>query len=66
MLQSRSKPHKADLKLDYGKIQQAALDQKKSESSEKWVLEKLRSTYLSVSDMFRSCPNLKEMMRVKG
>jgi peptidyl-prolyl cis-trans isomerase SurA len=66
LLQSRSKPHKADLKLDYGKIQQAALDQKKSESSEKWVLEKLRSTYLSVSDMFKSCPNLQEMMRVKG
>jgi peptidyl-prolyl cis-trans isomerase SurA len=64
MLQSRSKPHKADLKQDYGKIQQAALDQKKSEFSEKWVLEKLRSTYLSVSDLYQACPNLKEMMRV--
>ncbi|MBK7940171.1 MAG: peptidylprolyl isomerase [Lewinellaceae bacterium] len=28
LLQSRSKPHKADLKQDYGKIQQAALEQK--------------------------------------
>jgi len=61
-LNSRSKPHKADLKLDYNKIQQAALDQKKADFTEKWVLEKLRSTYLSVSDMFQFCPNLKEML----
>lgn len=62
LLQSRSKPHKADLKLDYGKIQQAALEQKKSEFTEKWVLEKLRSTYLSVGDHFSACPNLKELL----
>ena len=61
-LVSRSKPHKADLRQDYGKIQQAALDQKKAEYTEKWVLEKLRSTYMSVSDMFAECPNLKEML----
>lgn len=59
---SRSKPHKADLRQDYGKIQQAALDQKKADFTEKWVLEKLRSTYLSVSDMFMSCENLQEML----
>jgi peptidyl-prolyl cis-trans isomerase SurA len=61
-LVSRSKPHKADLKQDYGKIQQAALEQKKSEFTEKWVLSKLRSTYLSVGEMFASCPNLQEML----
>lgn len=65
-VQSRSRPHKADLKQDYGKIQQAALNQKKSEYTEKWVLEKLRSTYLSISDMFEGCPNLKEMLNVQA
>ena len=64
-LGSRSKPHKADLKLDYGKIQTAALEQKKGEYTEKWVLEKLRSTYLSISDMFISCPNLREMLSMQ-
>lgn len=63
-LVSRSKPHQADLKQDYGKIQTAALEQKKAEYTEKWVLEKLRSTYLSVSDMFSSCPNLQEMIGI--
>ncbi|MBP6827009.1 MAG: peptidylprolyl isomerase [Saprospiraceae bacterium] len=62
LLQSRSKPHKADLKQDYGKIQIAALEQKKSEFTEKWVLEKLRSTYMSVGDLFASCPNLQQLL----
>ncbi|MFN0214851.1 MAG: peptidylprolyl isomerase [Saprospiraceae bacterium] len=65
-LVSRSKPHKADLKLDYGKIQTAALEQKKGDYTEKWVLEKLNSTYLSVSDMFYTCPNLQEMIAISA
>ncbi|MDO8365926.1 MAG: peptidylprolyl isomerase [Saprospiraceae bacterium] len=65
-LVSRSKPHKADLKLDYGKIQVAALEQKKGEYTEKWVLEKLNTTYLSVSNMFMSCPNLQEMIGISA
>ena len=62
LLQSRSKPHKADLRLDYGKIQQAALEQKKAEFTEKWVLEQLRRTYLSIGPLFHACPNLQEML----
>jgi peptidyl-prolyl cis-trans isomerase SurA len=65
-LVSRSKPHKADLKLDYGKIQQAALEQKKSNYTEKWVLEKLNTTYLGISDMFSACPNLQEIIEVSA
>lgn len=61
-LLSRSKPHKADLKQDYNKIQQAALEQKKAESTERWVLDKLRSTYLSVGDLYQDCPNLQAML----
>lgn len=65
-LVSRSKPHQADLKQDYGKIQQAALEQKKAAFTEKWVLEKLRSTYLSVNEMFSGCPNLQEMLAISA
>lgn len=65
-LVSRTKPHKADLKLDYGKIQQAALEQKKGDFTEKWVLEKLNTTYLSISDMYDDCPNLREMIEVSA
>jgi peptidyl-prolyl cis-trans isomerase SurA len=62
-LVSRSKPHKADLRQDYGKIQQAALEQKKAEYTEKWVTEKLRNTYFSIGNMFQnSCPNLQNLI----
>jgi peptidyl-prolyl cis-trans isomerase SurA len=63
LLQSRSKPHKADLKQDYNKIQQAALEQKKSTFTEKWVLDRLRSTYMSIDPMFEDCPNLDAMVK---
>jgi peptidyl-prolyl cis-trans isomerase SurA len=63
-LVSRSKPHQADLKQDYGKIQLAALEQKKAAYTEKWVLEKLRNTYLSIGDMFTGCANLQEILGI--
>ncbi len=62
LLQSRSKPHKADLRQDYGKIQTAALEQRKTQLTEKWVLEKLRTTYLSVGEMFGKCDNLQQLL----
>lgn len=62
LLESRSKPHKADLKQDYNKIQTAALEQKKGDYLEDWILDKLRKTYLSVDRMFQNCPNLQEML----
>jgi peptidyl-prolyl cis-trans isomerase SurA len=65
-LVSRSKPHKADLRLDYGKIQTAALEQKKGDYTEKWVLERLNTTYLSISDMFSKCENLQEMIGISA
>lgn len=63
LLQSRSKPHKADLKQDYNKIQLAALEQKKGQYIEKWVLDKLQNTYMSIGDMYQNCPNLQELLR---
>jgi len=61
-LQSRSKPHKADLKQDYNRIQAAALEQKKGDYIERWVLDKLQKTYLSIGDLYKDCPNLKMLL----
>jgi peptidyl-prolyl cis-trans isomerase SurA len=61
-LQSRTTPHKADLRQDYNKIQTAALEQKKAEYTEKWVLDRLRSTYLAIDPLFSDCPEIKEML----
>jgi peptidyl-prolyl cis-trans isomerase SurA len=62
-LQSRTRPHKADIRTDYNKIQTAALDQKKNGYIERWVLDRLRSTYLQVDAMYEGCPQIEAMLK---
>ncbi len=62
LLESRSKPHKADLRQDYNKIQAAALEQKKNEFIEQWMLRRLRKTHLFIDPLFQQCPNLEEIL----
>jgi peptidyl-prolyl cis-trans isomerase SurA len=62
LLQSRTKPHKANLKQDYNKIQTAALEQKKAFYIDKWVVERLRTTFLSIDPLFARCPEMQEML----
>jgi peptidyl-prolyl cis-trans isomerase SurA len=60
-LTSRSKPHKADIKTDYNRIQTAALEQKKAGFTEKWMKERLKSTYLDVAKRFSECESVQQM-----
>ncbi|MEQ8704281.1 MAG: peptidylprolyl isomerase [Phaeodactylibacter sp.] len=57
-LQSRSKPHKADLKQDYSKIQLAAIEAKKNDFISEWVEDKVDATYIDLDPMFSGCPVL--------
>ena len=57
-LQSRSKPHKANLTQDYSKIQQAAIESKKTQYVTDWIEERINSTYINVDGMYELCPNL--------
>jgi len=65
-LVSRTAPHRASLKSDYGKIQQAALEEKKSTFTETWVDEKLRNTYLSIDERYIQCTILQEMLQLSA
>ncbi len=62
LLESRSKPHRADLRQDYNKIQAAALEQKKNDYLEEWMLARLRKTHLAIDPLFLNCPNLQEIL----
>ncbi len=64
LLESRSQPHRADLRRDYNKIQAAALEQKKGEYIEQWMLNRLRKTHLALDPLFQHCPNLQEILAV--
>jgi len=54
-LKLRTEPHKANMKDDYNKIQQWALDDKKQKVISKWVESKSKTAYIRLGDKFRSC-----------
>ena len=55
LLKSRTKPHKADLSLDYSRIRKAALESKKNIFINNWVEEKIGSTYIEFEDPYGTC-----------
>jgi len=55
-LKSRSNPHKANLEEDYARIQQMALEKKKMDSVDDWIMKKTGSTYISIKDDYKNCP----------
>jgi peptidyl-prolyl cis-trans isomerase SurA len=57
-LKSRSQPHKANLTNDYQRIQEAAMAEKESKALDEWVKKKRSSTFIQISEEFRSCQNL--------
>jgi peptidyl-prolyl cis-trans isomerase SurA len=54
-LKEKTKPHRANLKDDYPKIQQWALQQKQKQVIDEWVNEKSKQTYIRISDDYKDC-----------
>lgn len=62
-LKSRSEPHRMNLKDDYSKISQAALEQKKNEALQKWLAAKIPTYYIMVDEQEKNdCPNLQKLI----
>ncbi len=58
-LNSRTDPHKANLKQDYNKIQKAAIDTKKNKYTSDWLLSKVSGTYMMMDTKVEAdCPNV--------
>ena len=57
-LQSRTKPHTASLERDYSRIQEAAIEQKKSNYMSDWIEGKVSDTYIRIEPAYEGCPNL--------
>ena len=54
-LLAQTSAHRADLKTDYQRIQTVALEQKKAKKIQKWIEEKLNTTYVRVSNENFQC-----------
>lgn len=54
-LKLRTEPHKANMKDDYNKIQEWALDNKKAKVVAKWIEAKSKTAYIRLGDKFKNC-----------
>jgi peptidyl-prolyl cis-trans isomerase SurA len=54
-LKTRTEPHRANLKDDYQRIQDAALNDKQDKIIAKWIDKKMSTTYFKISDDYKSC-----------
>ncbi len=61
-LQSKTKPHQANLKQDYDEIVQYAKESKKAQYFESWIDEKLKSTKIKVDLIYAECDELVKWM----
>ncbi|PSK92740.1 periplasmic chaperone for outer membrane proteins SurA [Taibaiella chishuiensis] len=63
-LKGRTDPHILNLKDDYSKIQQKALEFKQNEFLAKWISERISSYYIKIDPEYKDCVELKGWMPV--
>lgn len=61
-LKSKTKPHQANLKDDYDKLQAIALQTKQAKVFDEWLLERMKKTYIKINSPYDDCDNLKKWM----
>ncbi|MDN3658643.1 peptidylprolyl isomerase [Ferruginibacter paludis] len=59
-LLSKSEPHRENIKDDYNKIAQRALEEKKNLALEKWFNEKVGTYYIKIDDEYKDCEEMKK------
>jgi peptidyl-prolyl cis-trans isomerase SurA len=66
-LKSRSEPHRMNIRDDYNKISQMALEEKKGKAMEKWLSEKIPTYYIMIADNYKSdCPYIEKYLPKKA
>ncbi len=63
-LKTKTEPHRENLKDDYNKIAQRALEQKKETALEKWFDARIKTYYIMVDDEYKNCGALKKWLPV--
>jgi len=65
-MKSKIDPHKANLTDDYSRIQDAALQQKKSQKMDSWLAEKAPTYYVKIAEEYKTCPSLQVWTNAPG
>lgn len=59
-IKSKTEPHRENLKDDYDKVAQRALEEKKNQALEDWFATKMPGFYIDVAKDYSSCPDLQK------
>jgi peptidyl-prolyl cis-trans isomerase SurA len=57
---TKTEPHRENLKDDYDKVAQKALEEKKNDALEKWFGQKIPTFYVDISNDFKACPEMQK------
>lgn len=57
---SRTEPHVLNLRDDYSRISQAALEEKKQIELEKWLMKRIPTYYLMIAEDMKGCEQVKK------
>ena len=57
---TKTEPHRENLRDDYDKVAQRAIEEKKNDALEQWFAKKIPSFYINISDEYKDC---KEMQK---
>jgi peptidyl-prolyl cis-trans isomerase SurA len=63
-LKSKTEPHRENLKDDYNRVSQKAIEQKKEDALEKWFNNKINGYYIMIDDEYKTCPTLKKWVDI--
>jgi peptidyl-prolyl cis-trans isomerase SurA len=59
-LLSRSEPHRENMKDDYNRIAQRAVEEKKAEALQKWFVSKIPNYYILIDPDYKNCNGLQK------
>ncbi len=54
-LLEQTQPHRANLKIDYPRIQEWALQNKQRKAIDKWINKKAKQTYVRIVEQYKKC-----------
>ncbi len=63
-LKNKTVPHRENLKDDYNKVSQRALEQKKENALESWFNGKVKNYYIMIDDEYKTCAALKMWIEI--
>jgi peptidyl-prolyl cis-trans isomerase SurA len=57
---TRTEPHRENLKDDYNKVAQRALEDKKNQMLETWFYKHIPTYYINIDNEYKGCPEMKK------